>query len=73
MLRREKYQDFLQFKSAVSILYANKGKGLKSLIEEQRKHLDSCISKMNKNTPRPFGGGCAPRRYGKYFARGLNI
>jgi hypothetical protein len=48
-LNSGKHQDFLHFKSAVSILYANKGKGLKSLTEEQRNHLNFCISNMNKN------------------------
>jgi hypothetical protein len=48
-LNSGKHQDFLHFKSAVSILYTNKGKGLKNLTEEQRVHLDFCISKMNKN------------------------
>lgn len=44
-----KQLDFLHFKSAICILYANKGKGLNNLTEEERKHLDYCISKMNKN------------------------
>lgn len=40
---------FLNFALAVSILYKNKGKGLKNLTQEQREHLDFFISQMNKN------------------------
>lgn len=48
-INSEKHVDFLYFKSAVSILYANKGKGLKTLTEKECEDLDFCISKMNKN------------------------
>jgi hypothetical protein len=48
-INTEKRRDFLNFASAVSMLYKNKGKGLKNLTQEQRKHLDFCISQMNKN------------------------
>lgn len=43
-----KQGDFLNFASAVSILHANKGKGLKNLSDEQRATLDLIISKMNR-------------------------
>ena len=52
-INTEKHSDFNQFKTAVSILYANKGKGLKNLTIEQRKQLDYCISVMNKNRYSP--------------------
>jgi len=48
-IRTEKHKYFLYFQSAVSILHANKGKGLKSLTEDQRNHLNFYISNMNKN------------------------
>jgi LAGLIDADG endonuclease len=52
-INSEKHSDFIHFASAVSILYANKGKGLKNLTPEQREHLDFCISQMNKNRYSP--------------------
>jgi len=52
-INSEKHSDFIHFSSAVSILYENKGKGLKNLTQEQREHLDFCISQMNKNRYSP--------------------
>jgi hypothetical protein len=65
-INSEKHSDFLHFVSAVSIRfffssdtelikrkYKNKGKGLKHLTQEQREHLDFCISQMNKNRYSP--------------------
>jgi hypothetical protein len=52
-INTEKHRDFLNFAFAVSILYKNKGKGLKNLTQEQREHLDFCISQMNKNRYSP--------------------
>lgn len=52
-INTEKHGDFVHFASAVSILYNNKGKGLKNLTQEQREHLDFCISQMNKNRYSP--------------------
>ena len=49
LLNVQKHQDFLPFKSAVSILHTNKGKGFNNLMHKQRQYLDYCISKMNKN------------------------
>lgn len=53
LINTEKAKDFDLFSIAVSILYANKGKGLKNLTEEHIKQLDCCISSMNKNRYSP--------------------
>lgn len=48
LINTEKAKYFKYFSTAVSILYANKGKGLKNLTIEQIKLLDYCISSMNR-------------------------
>jgi hypothetical protein len=53
LINTEKAKDFKDFSTSVSILYANKSKGLKNLTPEQIKQLDYCISSMNKNRYNP--------------------
>lgn len=52
-INTEKHRDFMHFASGLSILYENKGKGLKNLTLEHREHLDFCVSQMNKNRYSP--------------------
>lgn len=52
-LNVEKQEDFLQFRIAVLIWKKNFGKGLSNLSMEDRKTLDLCISKMNRNRYSP--------------------
>lgn len=48
-LNMEKQKDFLEFKTAILILKENIGKGLSNLNEKDKKILNLCISKMNRN------------------------